>query len=190
MNKKNIFIVALVVVIIILAFLLFWKKPNDNSAQTQQQSNQQTPTPTPTPTEVPAPSPTPSGLDDIQAPVASEKFADNNWLLEIATLDGKTVDLDVNVPAALTLNFDKKNDKYSGFSGCNTFGGNYTASSSDKFSFGATVSTKKYCVESSALENKILSAMGKIQNFSIDVKGTLTLKSADGKTVLIYKKAI
>jgi putative lipoprotein len=154
---------------------------NQSETESAQDNNQQVVVPEP-PTPVPAPVPPPP-------PTFAETFANNNWLLESATVDGTAVDMNVNVPAALTLNFDKTKKGYSGFAGCNDFSGTYSASAPDNFSFGATVSTKKYCMESSGLESKVFSAMGKVQMFSI-TGGKLILETHDGKSKLVYKQAI
>jgi heat shock protein HslJ len=86
------------------------------------------------------------------------------------------------------LIFDKSKKGYSGFAGCNGFSGTYKASAPDNFSFGATAATKKYCMESSTLENNIFSAMQKVKEFVILENGNLLLRGDGVK--LEYKKAI
>jgi heat shock protein HslJ len=113
------------------------------------------------------------------------------WLLDSVVLAGQAVNMDVNVPQPMTLNFGvtAKSNTYTGFGGCNSFSGTYTLAPGSKFSFGDTVSTKKYCPASSAMENSIFSAMEKADKFSIS-GGKLIIQSADGKTKLTYKEAI
>lgn len=122
-------------------------------------------------------------------PIATDEFAENNWVLSAATVNNSAVSLSAPVPQALTLNFDKDTKSYSGFGGCNNFSGKYTISGMDEFSFGATVSTKMACQDTMNLETEIFKGMSNITNFAI-IDDMLTLTSEDEETKLVYKKAI
>jgi putative lipoprotein len=189
MKGKNIVIGLLIVAVIVLGYFLLKNKPtaNNESASGQDQSQAVTPPPAPIPTEIPAPSPEPPPAPNPGD--FKETFAEYNWLVDAATLDGKSVNMNADVPAALTLNFDMSKKTYSGFAGCNDYSGAYKAAAPNGFSFGATVSTKKFCADSADLENDLFAAMGKITKFAIQ-NGVLVLSSADGKTTITYKMAI
>lgn len=186
MDKKNIIIASLVIILIFLGYLIFTKNKDSELVdnQTPTPTPIVTPTPTPTPSITVTPTPTPTGAQIFSTAVSS------NWLVKGATLNNSVVDMNVNVPQAMTLNFDKTKKTYSGFSGCNTFSGTYTSAAAGKFSFGTTTGTKKYCTDSSAMESKILEAMGKVENFTVTAEGNLVLISADGKTKVEYQPAI
>jgi len=170
-NKGNLVIIILVIAVAVLAWLFMADGGSQQVINSGNDQNQAI-------TEPPPPDP------------ASEKFADNYWLLTSVTLDGAKLDMPMNVPKPLTLNFTKATDSYGGFSGCNSFSGKYVASANSGFTFGATAATKMYCMETSALESSIFSAMGQAAKFSVSQQGSLTLTSADGKTKLEYKPAV
>lgn len=154
-------------------------KSTEHVAQNNQTQQPATIAAEPSATQTPTPTPTPF----------VETFAANNWLLESITVDGSNVDMNVNVPAPLTLNFDKTKKGYNGFAGCNNFSGTYAASAPNNFSFGDTIANKKFCTKSSGLENSLFKAMGRIQLFMI-TNGKLILTNLDGKTKIIYSPAI
>ncbi|MEJ6792089.1 MAG: META domain-containing protein [Lacinutrix sp.] len=67
----------------------------------------------------------------------------------------------------LTLNFDNKTKRVSGFSGCNTFFGNYTLEGST-ITFKSMASTKKYCMEDeNKAERAIMKALNETNGFKI-----------------------
>jgi heat shock protein HslJ len=190
MNHKRNFVIALLVIALAILAYVYWidKDATDQGAINTQQNQNNNITEPPPPAPAPSPTPNPQGPDDI-APAPSEaKFANNNWLFVGLVVDGKKVDSNVNVPQAMTLNFDKAKKTYNGFAGCNSFSGSYTTSGADKVDLGAAVATKKYCMESSALENKLLGAMDKIDSYMITAEGNLILKVSDTK--IEYKPAI
>jgi heat shock protein HslJ len=168
----------LAIIAAIFAYLYFTKDATAPVVQDQQGNGNVSEPPPP----APAPNPSPA-----QQP---EPAFEQNWLLDKLVLGGKAVDMNVNVPQALTLNFDSGIEgNYSGFAGCNGFSGTYSRSGSDGFSFGATASTKMYCMESSALESKIFEAMGDVSKYQVQ-SGNLIFSSADGQTKIQYKPAI
>jgi heat shock protein HslJ len=190
-DKKNLIIALLVIALAILAYVIWVDKPasqqSASNTETGQNNNITEPPPPP-----PAPTPTPNaqGPGDIAPTPADEKFADNNWLLVGFVANGSAVNMDVNVPAPMTLNFDKAKNTYDGFAGCNSFSGGYASASAGKFSFGATAATKKYCAATSSLENSLLGAMGKVTDYMITAEGNLVLKDLNGQTKIEYKPAV
>jgi heat shock protein HslJ len=188
-DKKNLVIALLVIALAILAYVIWADKgANQQNISNTEQSQNNNITEPPPPPPAQSPSPNPQGPDDVAPAPAQDRFANNNWLVVGIVVDEKKVDMNVNVPQPLTLNFDKAKKAYNGFAGCNSFSGTYTASGADKVDLGATVSTKKYCVESSALENKLFTAMDKVDSFMITPEGNLVLKGPGVK--IEYKPAV
>jgi heat shock protein HslJ len=184
-NTKNVIIVLLLIALAVLAYVI-WADTDNQAMETSNLNDNQSQNGNSV-SEPPAPVPTPNP-NSSQTP--SEKFADNNWLLVGLVVDEKAVDMNVKVPQAMTLNFDKAKKTYNGFAGCNSFSGSYTASGADKFAFGSTVSTKMYCLDSSDLENRLMTAMERVSSYMITAEGNLVLKSNDGKAKIEYKPAI
>ncbi len=190
MDKKNLVIMGLIIVILFLGSVIFLQDTttlNPEAINNNQQISQ-TPPPPP-PAEPPTPSPNPNDSES-EATEVNDDFADNGWLLSSMTLNGTKVDMSVNVPQPLTLNFDKTKKTLSGFSGCNSFFASYSVAVSNKLSFSGIGSTKKACEETMTLEGKIFDAMENISKFTIEADGDLRLESTDGKTIIIYKQAI
>lgn len=190
-DKKNLVIALLVIALAILAYVIWADTGTNNqdaSTEAQNQNNNIAEPPPPPPAPTPSPNPNPQGPDDVSPAPSDDKFASNNWLFVGLVVDNKKVDSNVNVPQAMTLNFDKAKDTYNGFAGCNSFSGKYTFSGPDKIDLGATASTKKYCIESSALENQLLGAMDKAESYMITPEGNLVLKGPNMK--IEYKPAI
>ncbi len=190
-TAKNILIVVLVLAVATLAVWLMMERNavTEVADDTQGQSNLNNQTePTPTLTPTPTSSVTPSATPTPNPTVTPETFAQNNWLLESGSTGGSKINMSVNVPQPMTLNFDMTDKSYTGFGGCNSFGGTYVSSTPNNFSFGATVSTKKYCLESSGLENSLFEAMGHVQTFQISA-GKLILRGS-AETELVYTPAI
>jgi len=102
------------------------------------------------------------------------------------SLDGKyivnTIDSNSKIPQILTLSFDSKTNKVSGFAGCNTFFGNYTIEG-NTINFKGLASTKKYCSKvENDIESKMLKAINQTNNFKIK-NNTITL--LNNKTTLL-----
>ncbi|WP_431132785.1 META domain-containing protein [Psychroserpens mesophilus] len=82
----------------------------------------------------------------------------------------------------LTLEFDSKTNKVSGFAGCNRFFGTYSTNE-NLISFSELGATRKMCQnEANAVEGTMFKVLAKINAFDIS-NGTLSLKNDD--TVLI-----
>lgn len=72
-----------------------------------------------------------------------------------------------------------------GFAGCNHFAGPYTLDG-DQVHFGPTASTKMYCEETAAIEDRYLAALGRVVRFSV-AGDELTL-SSDAGPLLRFKE--
>lgn len=96
---------------------------------------------------------------------------------KLISVEGESVD---NPKAA--FNIDIENNRISGNTGCNTFGGELSASQ-DNISFGMMQVTKMYCDKGMELERKFLGNLKDIKKFSYQ-GNVLQLLSADGKTLV------
>ena len=101
-------------------------------------------------------------------------------------LSGKYVITSFNstedLPENMHLDFDNENNKVSGFSGCNTFFGNYTIEG-NTINFKGLASTKKYCSKvENDIESKMLKAINQTNNFKIK-NNSITL--LNNKTTLL-----
>ncbi len=87
----------------------------------------------------------------------------------------------------LTLEFDKANNKLSGFSGCNIYYCDYTLTDST-FSVSSPGASKRYCEETMELEKTFFKALSelKIQNSK---SNSLSFKNNSEETIIIAKKA-
>ena len=91
-----------------------------------------------------------------------------------------------SVPENVQVTIEFKSGQVSGVSGCNQYGGSYTAGSDGSMSFGQFHSTVMGCLSDvAAVEHAYMEALGKVTTFSVD--GTLTL-TGSGKA-LTYDRA-
>ena len=181
MNDKKILVWSLLFLVGALVLYIFNSKtpvPSDNAINPDSVNQNITEPPSPVQGQNPPPSYETGG-----------NLSAKNWWLDEIVLDGAEVSLDVNVVAALTLNIEA-DKKFNGFAGCNNYAGAYTSSASGEFDFGAVVSTKKYCMGSSDLEDKVFQAMEKIEAYGFDSSKNLILESKDKKTRLEFVPAI
>jgi heat shock protein HslJ len=104
-----------------------------------------------------------------------------SWQLDAASM--KT--LAAQAPQNVTILIEFADGQVSGQSGCNTYGGSYTADSDGSMTFGQFHSTLMACEpDLAALEQAYLQALGQVTTFS--VLDTLTL-SGDGPTLTFAK---
>jgi heat shock protein HslJ len=87
----------------------------------------------------------------------------------------------------LTLNFNLKENRISGFAGCNNYSGNIKVET-NKLTVNSVVSTKKFCQEASERESKFLKSLNEVQVYSFEGE-TLQLKSNEGTVLIEAKKA-
>src|SRR5690349_11611407 len=88
------------------------------------------------------------------------------------------------VTPLLSLSLDDA-QKLNGFAGCNRFFGGYELSES-KIKFSGMGSTKMFCQDKSATEDKYLQALREVESFKSE-SGKLFLLAGE-KTVLEFKK--
>lgn len=99
------------------------------------------------------------------------KLSEDNMKNAQESLNGTFTILGMDVKSLtedLTINFDEANSKVSGFSGCNTFFGTYTANG-NTIKFNGLASTRKMCADENGnmVESKIMAALGTTTNFEI-----------------------
>lgn len=114
----------------------------------------------------------------------SDNTMNNNKLDGNYTI--KSLESQDNLSQALTIIFDSTTNRVSGFSGCNTFTGNYTLNN-NILQIGTLASTRKMCLENdNTLESKMLQTLGEINGFNIK-DTTLTLSQGDKKLITASK---
>ncbi|MBK9164234.1 MAG: META domain-containing protein [Acidobacteria bacterium] len=118
--------------------------------------------------------------DDAPEP---RKFGlgDRNWLLDTIGPNEK-----VAATYGAFINFDPEEKTAGGNTGCNLFGGNYTAEGG-KFAFTNTIASLRACVEEdrNTLERRVLEAMESADRIEV-FEDRLTLYSG-GRVVLVFR---
>lgn len=183
--------VIIVVVLIIAGFVIWASKNEEDSGMTNIDSkmpaSQGASNDTPNMSN-PATAKSEANSSDMAYKDFENTIPTANWTLWRVTVNNKTADLNINVPAPLTLQFDTKTKKVSGFSGCNTFSGPYTVGAKNKLVFGPLMYTEIGCPDTLALEKTILVALDKITMYGM--KGDqLVLDNDDGSTEIVYNQA-
>ena len=184
MNKQSLLIIIIIILVAALGIVL-WQNSKTADAPEQISNNTEN-------TDTQTSEPDSDTAEPADVPFnENEEFEKelqvngNNWTLWKVTVDKKEVDMSMNVPAPLTLQFDPAKNSYSGFAGCNSFSGTYSATDNNVFDFGAAASTKKACPATMQLENGIFKAFDKAVRYGI--KGNqLVFTSEDGYTELVY----
>jgi heat shock protein HslJ len=113
----------------------------------------------------------------------NQNLTGTKW--KLAALNGKAP---VTSDNSVILNFDP-NNQISGNSGCNSYGGDYTASGS-ALSFSKVFSTLMACADQSVNDQEAAfhQALSKVATFEIS-NGQLNLKDASGTVLLTFGKA-
>lgn len=88
-----------------------------------------------------------------------------------------------------TLNFSA-NGRYSGNTGCNSYGGAYTGGTKGSVTFGAAMMTRRACVaeEKNQLEANFMSLLAEAKYYRV-AEGQLYLTNGPGENVLIFTPA-
>lgn len=199
MSSTSKIISAILAAAIIIAVAIIWTSrdqqtqlANTNTGITNQDTLPLPPTATPTPAQtgnemsneaqqpVLPPPPAPAKTFEEALPTGS-------WVLTKATLNGNPVNLNVNVPQPLTLQFNTKTKSVTGFAGCNSFSGKYTAGANSAFSFGELAMTKMACAALS-LETSITGAMNQVTTYTL-AGSQLVLSNTNGTTQITYDQA-
>ena len=100
------------------------------------------------------------------------------WLL--AALNGADIDLQ----APLTLTFE--DGQAGGFSGCNEFGGAYTATDAGEFSMPEIAMTDMDCEVGMDLEADYLEALAQAARYEVIEEVRLELHDSNGETLLVF----
>ncbi len=113
---------------------------------------------------------------------ANQNLAGTHW--KLTALNSQAP---VTAGNQITLNFDP-NNRISGNSGCNSYGGDYAVNGS-ALTIGEMLSTLMACADQSVNDQEAVydQAMGSVASFEI-TNGQLNLKDAGGKVILIFNK--
>lgn len=167
MNKKNIIIASLALIILILAIIM-WQDSNKSREALLDSNNNDSAIQKPingddtgsqNPIDKPPVSSNPDDGMDVEAEMAGK-----SWVLYGIEKDGKDMDMSAKVSKPISLEFKSSDKSYSGFGGCNGFGGNYKFTSSNNITFEPPISTKIYCQGgASELEQQYLQLLSEVK---------------------------
>jgi len=100
-----------------------------------------------------------------ESTVTKFSLADTKWRL--IELMGGPIPATMTSVNEVTLQFAKDDNRVSGFSGCNTYGGGYTTSETSGISFSQMLSTMKACPSNMDLESAYLKMLQEVDNYAI-----------------------
>ncbi|RZS99868.1 META domain-containing protein [Aquimarina brevivitae] len=117
---------------------------------------------------------------------AKKNASDSTTEKTISTLDGKYLVTQLNGENVsehnITMEFDKKNKKVSGYSGCNTYSSTYTVSDNGVV-IDIPMATKRYCPDLGDLEKDFFKALTSCKTTQLK-SDQLLLNGMEGKTLL------
>ncbi len=87
----------------------------------------------------------------------------------------------------LTINFNDSQKTVSGYSGCNTFTGNYTINE-NTLHFSKIAYTKKFCPEAIKIEEKVIKTFSFIETVNYKNKQVLLQGKGDNALMTLEKK--
>jgi heat shock protein HslJ len=124
----------------------------------------------------------PGGPGEPTATAGEEQPAldGTKWLL--AAINGADVDLQ----EPITLSFD--DGQAGGFSGCNEYGGAYTAGPDGSFAMPEIAQTDMACETGMDLEAEYLSALGEASRYTVAEETRLELANSAGETTLVFSR--
>jgi heat shock protein HslJ len=114
-----------------------------------------------------------------------DTMTQHTWKLEALTLGGHQEALIPGI--SITLTFRARPNQISGFSGCNSYGANYTASSGH-LHLDHTYQTLVACIQADVMrqESNYMQALGQVTTYEVGPTGLLTLRDDAGQVVLQY----
>ena len=92
-------------------------------------------------------------------------ITESYWKLE--TLEGKTISTLQENEKEIGFTLNEKENRITGFAGCNNFFGTYKLEAGDRISFSSLGATKMACPSSAFNENKFLEIFGLADNYRI-----------------------
>lgn len=105
---------------------------------------------------------------------------------QLTELDGKAVDQS-NIDKKIQFSLNEIDKTVSGYTGCNSFNGNYNAEAGNRISFTPLAATKRYCGDATVNEQALLDVFNKTDNFTI-VDGKLSLNVGRRAPLAVFKK--
>ena len=141
------------------------------------------------PTEIPTTNPTLKEPAPEQT-IISDPSLMGTWYLKLMSEQGGTTQVQMINPE-ITLIFEN-DSTITGYSGCNTYQGNYIlTSSSNAFGKGIViqplVSTKKYCADSNTTEATYLEILQGTTSYVLNVNEELSFQDEKGNS-LVYQR--
>ncbi len=127
----------------------------------------------------------PEGMTETSKPSASNAIENTSWI--ITTLEGKKIADPENNGRVIHFMLNSKDNRVTGYAGCNTFMGTYKLEEGNRISFSQMGSTRMACPEAKINEAQILSVFETADNFTI-TNGKLALNKAKMAPLAEFKK--
>lgn len=118
-----------------------------------------------------------------KASASKESLTSTGW--ELSSIDGKNV-VKTDYPKGLPDAIFASDNKLSGFSGCNRYGGSYTLDAEGKFSAGELIATKMFC--QGVNENEYLKALSSANRAKIEGSNLVLYYETTAVLVFVPKK--
>lgn len=120
------------------------------------------------------------------SPSSGVDLTGTKWTLTELRIDGDAIEL--NAPINVTLDIDEKG-AIGGSGGCNLYFGTADFKADGSLTIQDVGSTEMYCEQTMDVETAYLSALTKVESWSIDKNAnTLTLTGAGGDSLLVFSK--
>lgn len=121
-----------------------------------------------------------------RAAVLDPALVDAEWVL--ASLNGNALIEGTRI----TLSFmeDEYEGRFGGFSGCNSYGGTFTAASEGRLGIGETALTAMFCTEPEGVsdqESRYLETLGTAPTYTV-TEDRLEVQNSAGETVLVFAR--
>ncbi|WP_042492295.1 META domain-containing protein [Aequorivita sublithincola] len=114
----------------------------------------------------------------------TSEITQSTW--ELITLQGQPIDQN-STDKKINFQLNEIDKAITGFSGCNTFRGNYSLESGNRISFTQLASTRMACPDALINESEFMNALGKADNYSIE-DGFLSLNKTGEAPLTVFKK--
>ena len=116
----------------------------------------------------------------------TDSITDKHWKLK--TLEGKEI-MNNSENRAIHFTLSAKENRVSGFSGCNSFFGEYTLEKGNRIQFSNLGSTKMACPDSDFQEQDLLDVFTTADNYTI-VNGVLSLNVGRRAPLAVFEEVL
>lgn len=123
------------------------------------------------------------GAGDNQT--SSTTITEMTW--ELTQLEGAEVDQSDTDGKKIHFTLNSAENKVNGFTGCNTFFGNYTLENGNRIRFSQLANTRMACPDAAVDENEVLEVFRLADNYTLN-DGTLTLNVGRRAPLAVFRK--